>query len=213
MTRRSERKSPVAALPKVKPGTHAALLYGGDPAAAAEAVAFIAEAIEGRGACAVLSYARYGERVAAQLRDLHAVDVKRSLADGALVFLETRESGKELRGELVRFLERCRKSRRPARLLLNLGWREEGWPDDDELLSLEAGLSELCAEHDAAALCLYDARQLPGSILLDGALGCHPVVFCRGEALKNPFLVDPAALQRELAARKKGEAGLRSWMA
>ena len=38
------------------------------------------------------------------------------------------------------------------------------------------------------------------------------MVICRGEAVKNPFLVEPAALQKELAARKKGEAGLRSWM-
>ncbi len=211
-TRRSERKSPATSIPKVKPGTHAALLYG-DPSAAGEAIAFVAEGVLGRESCAVLSYARYAERAAAQLRDLHGVDVKRALADGTLALLEGRESGKELRAELVRFLEKSRKAKRAPRLLLNLGWREEGWPDDDELLALEAGLGGLCEDLDAAALCLYDARQLPGSVLLDGALGCHPVVFCRGEAVKNPFLVEPAALQKELAARKRGEAGLRSWMA
>ncbi|MGC4122550.1 MAG: MEDS domain-containing protein [Myxococcales bacterium] len=212
MTRRSERKAPAVSIPKVKAGMHAAHLYG-DAAAAEEAVAFLAEGLASREACAVLSYARHGERLAAQLRDLHAVDVKRSTAEGALVFLEARETGKELHADLSRFLEKSRKARRPARLLLNLGWREEGWPDDDDLLWLEAGMSELCEEHDAAALCLYDARQLPGSILLDGALGCHPVVFCRGAAVKNPFLVDPATLNKELTARRKGEAGLRSWMA
>ena len=211
MTRRSERKAGTTQS-KVRPGTHAALLHG-DPSAAAEALGFVAEGVVGHEACALLSYARFAERVAAQLRDLHGVDVKRALSDGSLAFLETRETGRELRSQLVSFLDRCRKARRPARLLLNLGWREEGWPDDDELLSLEAGLGELCEAHGAAALCLYDARQLPGAILLDGALGCHPVVHCRGEAVKNPFLVEPAALQRELTARKKGEAGLRAWMA
>ncbi len=86
-TRRSERKSPATSIPKVKPGTHAALLYG-DPSAAGEAIAFVAEGVLGRESCAVLSYARYAERAAAQLRDLHGVDVKRALADGTLALLK-----------------------------------------------------------------------------------------------------------------------------
>lgn len=210
MTKRSEAKGSTGL--KLRPGSHAALLYG-DPAAVGEAMAFAATGIGQGEACAFLAYARFNERVSAQLRDLHGVDVRRALAEERLGFLEARETARELRGDLARFLERSAKARRAVRVVTSLGWGEAGWPDEDELLRLEAGLGELCREHSATALCLYDSRQLGGHLLLDGALGCHSLVHSRGQLVKNPFVIEPTVLQRELAGRRRGEGSLRAWMA
>lgn len=209
MTRRMERK--VQAGLQVRPGTHVAQLYG-SPAALGGAIGFAAEALSRGEACAVLAYSRFNERAAAQLRDLHSVDLKRAQADSRLSFLEGRSSAREMRADLLRFVEKARRARRAVRVVTSLGWGEEGWPDDDDLLQLEADLGGLAREHDLAVLCLYDVRQLAGALIMDGALGCHPLVHHREQAVKNPFVLPPAALQRELAARKRSETGLRAWM-
>jgi len=210
MVRRPQAKRSAARLVQARPGSHVALLYQ-EPTTIAEAVAFAAAGPLEGASCAVLAYARLAERIVAQVRDLHGLDVRRLQADGALVFLECRPSAREVVADLARFLERAGGSKRPARMLLSLGWGEAGWPDHDELLRIEASLSQLCSESKAAALCLYDARQLPGSVLLEGGLACHPLVHWRGEPRKNPFVVAPSVLGRELAARRKGESRLRAW--
>lgn len=209
MTKRTEGKTQGG--PKLRPGSHAALLFG-DPGALADALAFAAGGALGGEACAFLAYSRFNERAAAQLRDLYSVDVRRSQADNLLAFLDARETARELKTELTRFFEQAQRVRRPARLVTCLGWGEAGWPDDDELLRFEVGLNDLCREHSVAALCLYDARQLNGGLILDGALACHPTVISRGRAIKNPFVIESSTLLRELGARRRGEDRLRAWM-
>lgn len=196
---------------RVKPGMHASLIYS-DPAQLNAALAFLAEGVNQEEACAVLAYARFNERIAAQLRDLHGVDMRRTLLEGNVAFLNGGENAKQIRGELAKFFARAHKANKPMRLLTSLGWGEADWPDDTELMLLDSWLNELCAEHAVAALCLYDERQLGGAIVFHGGLECHPTVFVRGTAHKNPFFIEPATLQKELGGRRRDESRLAAWM-
>jgi hypothetical protein len=196
---------------RLKPGAHASLILSG-PDLHSDVLAFAAEGMKNGEACAILAYSRFNERLAAQLRDLHGVDTRRSLVDGTLAFVGVRENAKLMSEELEKYFAQARKLKRSARLLTSLGWGENGWPDENELLHFDAGLNELCREYGAAALCLYDARQLSGQIIVVGALQCHPQVFCRGVAHRNPLFVDPSILKKELSGRRREASRLEAWL-
>ncbi|MGI5863687.1 MAG: MEDS domain-containing protein [Myxococcales bacterium] len=195
---------------ELKPGSHASLLYT-EPGVPSVALDYLAEGTRRGEVSAFLGYGRLNERVAAQLRDLYSVDLRSAQAEGRLVFLSGRENARLMRADLVKTFK-GKRSRRAGRLLASLGWEEAGWPDDSELLQFESKLTETCEELGLSALCLYDARQLNGSLLFQGGLECHPTVFARCTHHKNPFFVEPALLQKELGARRRDESRLRAWM-
>jgi hypothetical protein len=182
-----------------------------EPGALSGALEFVAGGLEAGECCAVLGYARFNERLTAQLRDLHGVDVRQAMLDSRLAGMSGGESAKALRAGVVHFFA-SRRPRRGGRLLCCLGFGEEGWPDESDLLQLEVQLSDLSTELGIASLCLYDTRQLTSQLLLEGGFGCHRTVIVRGEAHKNPFFLNPASLQRELVVRKREETRLRAWI-
>jgi hypothetical protein len=197
---------------ELKPGSHASLLYT-EPGIPESALSFLAEGIEQGEKAAFLGWGRLNERVVSQMRDLHGINVRQRIADGQLILLEGSETTREIRADLQRvFAHSGKRSRGNGRLVTSLGWGEPGWPDESELLQLEARLNETCGELGIAALCLYDARQLSGSLVFEGSLGCHPTVFARCGCHKNPFFVTPSALQKELGARRRDEDRLRAWI-
>ncbi len=195
---------------KVRVGTHAALVYS-DPAQLSAAVGFLAEGAQSSERCAVLAYSRLNERIDAQLRDLHGLPVRRLQAAGQLAFLGAQETGKQLKAQLKSFFSKGR-PKKPGRLVVSLGWGEQSWPGDGELLWLDSQLDSLCREELLACLCLYDARQLGGNLLLHGALECHQTVITRGLPHQNPFALPAATVAREQLARQKAERSLRSWI-
>ncbi len=199
-----------AAAMNLKSGEHAALLYT-DPATISSALGWLAAGLQAGDTCAVLSYEGMVERTSAQLRDLHGVKTKQMLASGQLVFLQPNESHKVLLSELSKHALKAGKAKQPLRLLTCFGWGDAGWPSEDELLQLDSKLNDVCAQHGASALCLYDARQHAGTTLLSGSFECHPLVICRGQHTRTPFFVEPALLQKELRARKPDSERLTAW--
>lgn len=196
---------------RLKPGVHASFVYT-DPMQVQVAMAFLAEGLRRQEACVILAYARFNERAGAQLRDLHGIDVRRAMSTGQLVFMNGQDTGKNIRAELQKHLAEVGKQFKASRLLACFGWGEEGWPDEPELIQLDTQLNAVCEEFPVAALCLYDARQINGALLLEGALECHPLVFVRGVPHKNPFFVQPARLAREMGVRKREQSKIRSWI-
>ncbi len=208
MRKGTASRSPVEA--RHRPGSHVCLVVS-EPGALGGALEFVATGVEAGESCAVLAYARFNERLTAQLRDLHGVDVRQAMLDSRLACMSGGESAKALRADLMHYFA-SRRPRRGGRLLCCLGFGEDGWPDDSDLLQLEVQLSDLSSQLGIATLCLYDTRQLTSPLLLEGGFGCHRTVIVRGEAQKNPFFQSPASLQRELAARKREETRLRAWI-
>ncbi len=89
-----------------------------------------------------------------------------------------------------------------VRVLGNLGWGKPGWPNDRELLRLEARVTEAIRKLPTVVMCVYDVRGIAARNLLQGGLECHPLTFRRNVVRPNehyvpvePFL---AALDREL---------------
>jgi hypothetical protein len=88
-----------------------------------------------------------------------------------------------------------------VRVLGNLGWGKPGWPNDRELLRLEARVTEAIRKLPTVVMCVYDVRGIAARNLLQGGLECHPLTFRRNVVRPNehyvpaePFL---AALDRE----------------
>lgn len=78
-----------------------------------------------------------------------------------------------------------------VRILGNLGWGRPGWPDDLNLLRLEARVTEAVRKLPVVVMCAYDVRHLEGRRLLLGGLECHPLTYRRG-ALRTNELYVPA---------------------
>jgi hypothetical protein len=78
-----------------------------------------------------------------------------------------------------------------VRILGNLGWGRPGWPADQDLLRLEARVTDAIRKLPVVLVCAYDVRHVPGRILLLGGLECHPLIY-RRNALRPNELYTPA---------------------
>ena len=84
------------------------------------------------------------------------------------------------------------------RVLVNLGWDRAGWPDQTNLLGLEARLSDLIAQFPCTVLCLYQSARLAGAVVRYGGFACHSKIFYDRAARKNPFYLAPERFRQEL---------------
>jgi hypothetical protein len=87
-----------------------------------------------------------------------------------------------------------------VRILGNLGWRRSGWPEDRELLRLEARVTDAIRKLPVVVICAYDVCALPGRNLLLGGFECHPLTYRRDALRVNDHYVLPAPFLARLAA-------------
>lgn len=64
-----------------------------------------------------------------------------------------------------------------VRIFGNAGWGRPGWPNDLDLLRLEARVNGAIRNLPAVVMCGYDARGVPGRNFRLGGLQCHPWTF------------------------------------
>ncbi len=76
-----------------------------------------------------------------------------------------------------------------VRILGNLGWGRPDWPDELDLLRLEARVTDAVRKLPVVVMCAYDVRGLAGSPLLLGGLECHPLTYRRGALRPNELYV------------------------
>jgi hypothetical protein len=76
-----------------------------------------------------------------------------------------------------------------VRILGNLGWGRPDWPDDLDLLRLEARVTDSVRKLPVIVMCGYDVRHLAGSPVLLGGLECHPLTYRRGALRPNELYV------------------------
>jgi hypothetical protein len=87
-----------------------------------------------------------------------------------------------------------------VRILGHLGWEQPGWPDDRDLLSLEARLTDIVRPLPGVAVCAYEVRRLSGRRLLLGGLECHPLTLRRAVLRPNEHHVPAREFLDRLAA-------------
>ena len=78
-----------------------------------------------------------------------------------------------------------------VRVLGNLGWGRPGWPDDREILRLEALVTDEVRKLPVVVMCAYPVHGVDGRTLFRAGVECHPLEY-RRNALRTNELYVPA---------------------
>lgn len=186
----------------VAPGDHLAYLWESDREFE-DAVGFVATGAGQRETCIILGFDEANARVEAGLKRAR-LDPTLLRREDRLHFVSGKSSGDALLEEVGDRVKAAVDRGEPfVRVFGNLGWGKPGWPNDRELLRLEARVTEAIRKLPTVVMCVYDVRGIAARNLLQGGLECHPLTFRRNVVKPNehyvpvePFL---AALDRELA--------------
>lgn len=185
----------------VAPGDHLAYLWESEREFE-DALGFIAAGAAQRETCILLGFDEANTRVEAGLKRarIDPADLRR---EDRLHFVSGKRSGDALLEEVGNRVKAAVDRGEPfVRVLGNLGWGRPGWPNDRELLRLEARVTDAIRKLPTVVMCVYDVRGIAARNLLQGGLECHPLTLRRNVVRPNehyvpaePFL---AALDREL---------------
>ena len=88
------------------------------------------------------------------------------------------------------------------RLIGNIGWGREGWPNERDILEFEARVTGAAKQFPCVVVCMYDVQALPGRVMVHGAFETHPLTFCGNVIRQNTHYVeiDEFMRRRRLAA-------------
>jgi len=75
------------------------------------------------------------------------------------------------------------------RLLGNIGWGRQDWPDDLDILAFEAKVTGAAKQFPSIVMCMYDVGSLSGHVMVHGAYETHPLTFNGNLLRENPFYV------------------------
>ena len=135
----------------------------------------------------VFGHEEANARVLDALAEL-GVDIDGLRSEGRLDVLGPRSSGDETLATIGRSFQAAVDGGAPLiRLLGNIGWGREGWPDQMDLLRFEAQVTGAAASFPCVVVCMYDVRSLSADVLLHGAFQTHPLTFCGNLVRENPF--------------------------
>jgi hypothetical protein len=150
---------------------------------------FLAAGLERDEVCVLLGHDAANERVLAGLehRGFQSEDIRRRDRFHTV-------SGQQPVGALLQDIDaRIRTAVgdgvQMVRVLGHLGWGHPGWPGEQDILSLEARVTNVVRNLPSIVLCAYDVRALSGRPLLLGGLECHPLTLRRGALRDNEHYV------------------------
>ena len=170
------------------PGDHLAYFWESEQDFTA-AIGFIAAGAAGGETCVLLGDEETNARLEAATRRA-GLDTALLQRQGRLQFASGTTSADALLGLVGEQIELAVDRGSPlVRILGNLGWGRPGWPDDLDLLRLEARVTDTVRKLPVIVMCGYDVRRLAGSPLLLGGLECHPLTYRRGALRPNELYV------------------------
>jgi hypothetical protein len=88
----------------------------------------------------------------------------------------------------------------PMRLVGQMGWVFSSPPGIEKLVAYEASVNDLLNRGKTPTVCVYDVRQLNGSMMMD-LLRAHPLTVMNGVLHENPFYTPPEQMLREIQLR------------
>ena len=163
---------------------------------------FLATGVSLGEACVLVGHDAANERLLASL-ERGGLDVGALRRERQLQVASVRASADGLGLELAERIKDAVDLGMPAvRILGNLFWGRgtPGWPSDREILKLEAQVTSAVARLPSIVVCAYDVTSLPGPLLLQGGLECHPLTFRRGRLRSNEHYVPAERFLVELSA-------------
>jgi hypothetical protein len=88
------------------------------------------------------------------------------------------------------FTEALERGATLIRLLGNIGWGYDGWPDEKDLLEFEARVTSAAKQFPCVVVCMYDVGALSGRVMLHAAFETHPLTFFRNIVRVNSQYVE-----------------------
>lgn len=97
--------------------------------------------------------------------------------------------------------EHAERGRPPMRVVGQMGWVFSEPPGIEQLIAYEASVNEVLNRGKTPTICVYDARRLTGSMMMD-LLRAHPLAVINGILQENPFFTSAEELLRDLRQRR-----------
>jgi hypothetical protein len=91
--------------------------------------------------------------------------------------------------------------RPPMRLVGQMGWVFSSPPGIEQLVAYEASVNEVLNRGKTPTVCVYDARRLTGSMMMD-LLRAHPLTVMNGVLHENPFYTPAEEMLRDIERRR-----------
>ncbi|HEX2723747.1 MAG TPA: MEDS domain-containing protein [Gemmatimonadaceae bacterium] len=171
---------------QVSAGDHIAYLWE-TPSEFAEGVGFLRCGLDAGDHVVIFGHRDANEQVLSTLRD-SGVDIDALLTTGRLTIMRgTEDATAMLAGIAQSFRDSVANGAGLIRLLGNLGWGQEGWPNDEEILRFESQVTHAARLFPCLVVCMYDVRRLSGAIMVHGAYEAHPRVVQNRILRENPY--------------------------
>ena len=170
------------------PGDHLAYFWDSEQDFMA-AIGFIAAGAANGETCVLIGHDDANDRLEATARRA-GLDTAVLRRQGRLQFASGMRSADALLGFVGEQVDLAVDRGAPLiRILGNLGWGRPDWPDDVDLLRLEARVTDAVRKLPVIVMCGYDVHRLAGSPILLGGLECHPLAYRRGALRPNDLYV------------------------
>jgi hypothetical protein len=155
----------------------------------AEGVKFIEIGLQGDDHCVLFGYEEANEKVC-ELLGRRGFDVSALKAAGRLELLGGHADGNlMLENIAASFDDALKQGAKLIRLLGNIGWGRENWPQEKDILAFEAKVTGAAKVFPSVIVCMYDVESLSGQVIVHGAYETHPLTFCRNMLRENPHYV------------------------
>jgi hypothetical protein len=90
----------------------------------------------------------------------------------------------------------------PMRLVGQMGWIFSTPPGIEQLVAYEASVNEVLNRGKTPTVCVYDARRISGSMMID-LLRAHPLTVVNGVLHENPFYTPAPQMLEDLRRRHR----------
>jgi len=142
----------------------------------AEAVGFLEAGLRAGDYCVVFGDDQYNQAVFSVLLE-YGFDPDTLKAQGRLTWLSGDSCFDAISKKLTATYRRAVAGGASVIRCLGVeGWRQKDWPQDHELLAVEAESNNVVQEFPCVVMCLQDLRSMPGLVLRHGVLSTHPLI-------------------------------------
>lgn len=154
-----------------------------------DAVKFLVVGLRQNDFCVIFGHEDANLRVLSLLGS-QGIDVSRLIKERRLCALGGHGTPDEMLAEIGGTFQAALAAGAPViRLLGNIGWGRNGWPEQDRILEFEARVTAAARQFPSVVICMYDVASLPGRVIFKGGFETHPLTL-HGEHLdENPHYV------------------------
>ena len=176
-----------------------------------EAVRFLETGLRSGDTCVIFGHDEANQAVCKVLEERNFDLQGLRAQERVVVLVGDPSAGKILETIAAAFSKALNRGAPLIRLLGNIGWGKKNWPEDHELLTFEAKVTDAARQFPCVVVCMYDMISLSGHVVHHGGLGTHPyLMFGSGPLRDNPnyvpaqlFLERIETIAREIADRKR----------